>query len=249
MKFAPIVSKEIEELTEAPSFAELLTAQYSGRKMPKRERTRTTLLLATDSLLESMPLENITIEQIVASSGVARGTFYQYFQSTNEIIISLLGQFYEDVWKRRPRELSAESAFERVYLFRLYYAKSFAKNAHLFMYFRFFAHRNVELAAIRMNQIERWVKQLENDLKSDKKYAAGLTKNKSQLKVLLRSTGVLWAETLVEYFVFRDSVLHSNIKNIKELTDLSMLMWHRIIFSSDPDITEIRISRSTGDDI
>jgi len=242
MDFAPTVSSVIEELTAAPSFNDLLAARHSDRKIPKRERTRTALLLATDHLLQSLPLENISIEQIINKCGLARGTFYQYYKSTDDIIINLLVTFYEDVWSYRPVDFSAATAFERVYVQRLYYAKSFEKNAHLFMYFRFFAHRNPDLAKIRMNQIERWVQQLETDIKKDLKNDSRLMIGQAQLKALLRSTGILWAETLVEYFVFEDSVLRSNIKDIRELTDLSMLMWHRIIFGTDPTISEIRVT-------
>lgn len=55
----------------------------------KRERTHRAILAATARLIGHAAGMDIRIEQICAEAGVSRGTFYNYFQSVDEVLAAL----------------------------------------------------------------------------------------------------------------------------------------------------------------
>jgi AcrR family transcriptional regulator len=59
----------------------------------KRQLVRDELSEAALRLIAYQGFEETTIEQIVASAGVSRRTFFRYFQSKEDVIVALLGDF------------------------------------------------------------------------------------------------------------------------------------------------------------
>jgi AcrR family transcriptional regulator len=55
----------------------------------KRERTRAALIDAIYQVVAQKAAESMTIDDIIATAGVARGTFYNYFQSRDEALLAL----------------------------------------------------------------------------------------------------------------------------------------------------------------
>jgi AcrR family transcriptional regulator len=55
----------------------------------KRDRTRSALLVAVQELLLDEPQEPLTITRIATAAGVVQGTFYNYFESVDEVLDSL----------------------------------------------------------------------------------------------------------------------------------------------------------------
>ncbi len=58
----------------------------SAATLPKKERTRNSLLVAVQELLLDPEVTAISVPQIVERAGVAQGTFYNYFDSLPEAI-------------------------------------------------------------------------------------------------------------------------------------------------------------------
>lgn len=58
----------------------------------RRDKTRQQLLLAAAKLVASHGAETLTIEDFIKAAGVARGTFYNYFETSEQLIDTL--------WKR-----------------------------------------------------------------------------------------------------------------------------------------------------
>ncbi|MFZ5449576.1 MAG: TetR/AcrR family transcriptional regulator [Thermodesulfobacteriota bacterium] len=69
-------------------------------------RTRE-ILAAARKLLEQRGLEALTMEEIAASAGVAKGTLYLYFQSKDELILALLSQVGENILRDVEAALQA----------------------------------------------------------------------------------------------------------------------------------------------
>ncbi len=59
-------------------------------------RTRE-ILAAARQLLEQRGLEAMTMEEIAAAAGVAKGTLYLYFQSKDDLILALINQVGENI--------------------------------------------------------------------------------------------------------------------------------------------------------
>jgi AcrR family transcriptional regulator len=54
--------------------------------LAKRERTRSSLIKAAYQVFAQKEMEAVTIDDIIAAAGVARGTFYNYFQTREEVL-------------------------------------------------------------------------------------------------------------------------------------------------------------------
>jgi AcrR family transcriptional regulator len=54
--------------------------------LAKRERTRSNLINAAYQVFAQKEMEAVTIDDIIAAAGVARGTFYNYFQTREEVL-------------------------------------------------------------------------------------------------------------------------------------------------------------------
>jgi AcrR family transcriptional regulator len=69
-------------------------------------RTRE-ILAAARQLLEQRGLEAMTMEEIAAAAGVAKGTLYLYFQSKDDLILALINQVGENLLQDLEASLQA----------------------------------------------------------------------------------------------------------------------------------------------
>jgi len=77
-------------------------------------RTRE-ILAAARKLLEQRGLEAITMEEIAAAAGVAKGTLYLYFQSKDDLILAMMSQVGENILQDVESALqSAGTPLERL---------------------------------------------------------------------------------------------------------------------------------------
>jgi AcrR family transcriptional regulator len=79
----------------------------------KRERTRIALLEAAIDLIAERGLDSISIDDLTRSAGMARGTFYNYFETREEVVqaVSLLikERVLLAVMERVPADYNDES--------------------------------------------------------------------------------------------------------------------------------------------
>lgn len=47
---------------------------------------------ATEELLATVPLQDLTVAQIIAAAGVSRANFYHYFANKYDVVVALLGR-------------------------------------------------------------------------------------------------------------------------------------------------------------
>jgi AcrR family transcriptional regulator len=81
----------------------------------KRARTRAQLLEGAKSLLAERPLAAITIDDIVAASGVAKGTFYYHFKDIVELAGAVARELAVDFDELiRPHRVAFDNPLERV---------------------------------------------------------------------------------------------------------------------------------------
>jgi AcrR family transcriptional regulator len=78
----------------------------------KRERTRQALLEAAIRMLAERGLEGTSIDDLMRAAGMARGTFYNYFQTREALAVAVSNHIretvYETVIDRIPAGYSAE---------------------------------------------------------------------------------------------------------------------------------------------
>jgi AcrR family transcriptional regulator len=73
-----------------------LTSKATKKEIVTAFRTRE-ILAAARQLLEQRGLEAMTMEEIAAAAGVAKGTLYLYFQSKDDLIQALITQVGENM--------------------------------------------------------------------------------------------------------------------------------------------------------
>ncbi|HEY9033093.1 MAG TPA: TetR/AcrR family transcriptional regulator, partial [Pseudomonadales bacterium] len=81
------------------------------RPAGKRERTRQAILNAAMQIIASKGLEAASIDELMQQAGMARGTFYNYFQSREDVLNAVVEQIrdhlHEQIEARIPASVSA----------------------------------------------------------------------------------------------------------------------------------------------
>jgi AcrR family transcriptional regulator len=60
--------------------------------------TRAQILAATERLLETVPLRDLSVAQIIEQAEISRATFYFYFSSKFDVVVGLLSKIMDDVY-------------------------------------------------------------------------------------------------------------------------------------------------------
>jgi AcrR family transcriptional regulator len=66
-------------------------------KIGKSERTRAAILNAALDFIWSHPFRDMTVDSLMASTGVSRSAFYQYFSDLHELMKTLLDMLQEEI--------------------------------------------------------------------------------------------------------------------------------------------------------
>ena len=66
-------------------------------KMKKGEKTKRKLFESAEALFEKYDFDKVSVDAIVEAAGVAKGTFYIYFESKDALILSFLSEYVHDI--------------------------------------------------------------------------------------------------------------------------------------------------------
>jgi AcrR family transcriptional regulator len=80
------------------------------RRRGRRPKTYASVLNATSRLLESTPLAELSVAQILSAAAVGRTSFYEHFSSKDDVVVKLMrsisaevGEELEPLFERGPR--------------------------------------------------------------------------------------------------------------------------------------------------
>ncbi|MBT3143211.1 hypothetical protein DS909_07570 [Phaeobacter gallaeciensis] len=89
---------------EGFSVAEILEERaHAMQSRRKRVRTRAALLAVAAREIEIVGYDSLTVDHLVSSAGMVRGTFYLYFHSRSDIIKAVLRKYWALMRIHRPR--------------------------------------------------------------------------------------------------------------------------------------------------
>ncbi len=71
--------------------------EETSRKMEKGERTKQKLFSAAAMLFKKHSFTEVTVDRIVEEAGVAKGTFYIYFESKDALIAAFISDYVKKV--------------------------------------------------------------------------------------------------------------------------------------------------------
>jgi AcrR family transcriptional regulator len=77
--------------------------------LEKRERTRAALIEAAYRVVARKNADVVTIDDIIVEAGVARGTFYNYFQTRDELLQAMAAFLQEEMRQKMGRQSIAIS--------------------------------------------------------------------------------------------------------------------------------------------
>lgn len=85
-----------------------LPADKTRRRRRKPEAAETEILDAAEDFLKEFPFRDMTIDNVMARTGLSRPSFYEYFRDRSHLIVKLVERLHE-----RDRALSARWFNER----------------------------------------------------------------------------------------------------------------------------------------
>jgi AcrR family transcriptional regulator len=74
-----------------------MSARQATRKRGRRPKTHDAVLRATSRLLDSVPLAELSVAQILAAAHVGRTSFYEHFSSKEDVVVQLLRSISTEV--------------------------------------------------------------------------------------------------------------------------------------------------------
>ncbi|MDY0069038.1 MAG: TetR/AcrR family transcriptional regulator [Porticoccaceae bacterium] len=74
----------------------------------KRERTRAAIVNAAITLIAEKGLESSSIDDLMATAGMARGTFYNYFQCREEVLFSVIREIQDQLISKVVSHIPAD---------------------------------------------------------------------------------------------------------------------------------------------
>src|SRR5210317_1758340 len=80
------------------SLSSLRMSPQPTLKIGKAERTRATILNAALDLIWSHPFRDMTVSSLMASTGVSRSAFYQYFNDLHELMETMLDMLQQEIF-------------------------------------------------------------------------------------------------------------------------------------------------------
>ena len=74
-----------------------MSAVGAGGRRGRRPRTQAAVLAATTELLETVPLAELSVAQILEAADVGRTSFYEHFSSKDDVVVKLLRSVSADI--------------------------------------------------------------------------------------------------------------------------------------------------------
>lgn len=208
-------------------FDATLTRKSVDRTLAKGERTRFLVLAQTARQLLDTPDRVPTVEGILDSTGLSRGTFYNYFADVDECIVVLLSTFMESLSQQRLSG-GGDAEEDVVYLTNLWYCAAYSLNAGLFAAFSRISSEKSALIQMRAEINARWIERV---VKS-----AGRRRGRpfvgNERKAFcgeVRLLGSMTIEALRERYVHRDPLLSSSFPEIDDMARGLTVVWNRTI--------------------
>jgi AcrR family transcriptional regulator len=79
----------------------------------KREKTRSAIINAAAGIIADKGLAGTSIDELMSHTGMARGTFYNYFQTREEVLTAVIecvrDQVHKEIEQRIPSNISTEA--------------------------------------------------------------------------------------------------------------------------------------------
>jgi AcrR family transcriptional regulator len=210
------------------------------RKIPKRTRTRYSILAATAREMEKVGYDGLTIDNIVDEARLARGTFYLYFTNRSDVAAAVIRTYRALVLARRPRGGRELKAYDAILRMNKYYVATYAWNAPLLAGIETLVRNRPDQACSRDFWNNRWGLAVLSD--ANRRSGAGTGSCDKRGLLAVRAVLAMADEFLREAFVYKSPTLTRLINNqennqendLEVVAEVLSVVWYRSIYGSHP---------------
>lgn len=205
-----------------------------AQNAPKRHRTRLSILAATAEQMETVGYDRLTIEGIVKSAGLARGTFYLHFKNRSDAAWAVRRAYIALMRSRRPRSKKGTSTYQRIYSMNLFYLLCYQANAKILSGQETLMNDRPELSRSRDFLNHRFSHIIIKDVARHKNISSSKLMTSANILAARFVIGMA-DEALREIYVKNNPYLRSYATEVQEVAAVLTVLWHRAIFSKDAE--------------
>ncbi|GIK50244.1 MAG: hypothetical protein BroJett013_29410 [Alphaproteobacteria bacterium] len=205
------------------------------RKARSGEKTKLKLMAAGALLLEDVGYRELNVEEICAGAGLAKGTFYIYFDTKDEFLQELAEQYVTFERQFVPIIDPRDSAFAATVAWVAWYEGTFASNV------------GVLRCIVQMGEIDPKMRKIwheRNDYvsrriaESVEARVGDQAPSRENLLFTVRTVGGMLDQSLFNRFGVLTGTGHEQPYDDEALTRMHALLTYRAIYGRDPPATE-----------
>lgn len=213
------------EILEKVSYRALLLARSRDEGLRKGPRTAERIRWAACELLETMSLDDLTVQDIGRQAGVAQGTLYQYFVSRNDLIGSVLHDFIAFLRQGMHRAISeSESTQDSVNRSTRIYCELFRANRGLMKCLLNRFDTFPEARGILSEFNKEWIDLVVRGMRRQRGTAAPSTR---EIKRRAYALGGMVDQYLAAIFLYEDGDVASTAGSLSDITKTLTFIWRQ----------------------
>jgi len=216
------------------TYLEVQAQEIKGTRSAAKTRLR--LLSALARLLEEARFGDIKVVDITKAADLAKGTFFIYFQTKEEIVQELIGQYLQFERPTIPHDLPPGDSFQGVLIIVEWYEKTFAVNHGVLGCL-------IRLAGVDVNYAKLW--RARNSLLLDRWMPLALgtlqlnRKHRDVLRHMMHSVGAIMDQSLFQRYGLGATVDEDELDS-ESLIEMHAVLIHRAIYGEDPSAKQLR---------
>lgn len=210
------------------TYLEVQAQEIKGTRSAKKTRLR--LLAALARLLEEARFGDIKVVDITKAAGLAKGTFFIYFETKEEIVEELITQYLQFERPTIPHSLPDGEPYEGVLTIVEWYERTFAVNHGVLgcmirlagvnaYYAKLWRERNAVL-------LERWVPLALGTLHLN-------SKHREVLQHIMHSVGAIMDQSLFQRYGLGATVDEDDLDSESQI-EMHAVLIHRAVYGQDP---------------
>ncbi|MEZ5664226.1 MAG: TetR family transcriptional regulator [Burkholderiaceae bacterium] len=202
----------------------------SLKRRPKRLRTRAQIIAAAARQMERLGYENLTVEVITESLGIARGTFYLHFRDRSHVATTVIRIYLALRARCRPRGGRSLPIREALLRLNRYYVAVYARNVQLLHVRELLTRAQSEHGLGGLGLNSRWAERVLADVCA-RGLGGPVPVKQSQLLLRVHGAVAMSDELLRRIFLVRAPGLEAYRDDEEAVVQALTDMWYRIIYA------------------
>jgi AcrR family transcriptional regulator len=210
----------------------------------KGEQTRRRLMTATRKVLARNGYQATRIEDVAKAAGVAKGTFYLYFENKEAATMAVMQQVMAESEAKLRATRTLDDPFLEILEPTVAYARVIFEQADLFRAFVQFSHHYPQAAQYWSEVTHRWLAGVESVM--DRRLGRGRTDPATRGLVVYAMSWMV--DGVLLSFLTRDYPRLEEVRQQPEqIGEALSVLWYRAVYGEDPDLRHLTSGRAVLD--